>query len=136
MVGLGVVSGVVSLVSFLGASSRASDAQAGVGDYGPSWQRYQDAVNFDRRMTGQQVCDLTERDEGNTTAATARDLCNAQRDAATLTLAFGIAGGVLAATGAVLLLIPSLSNRRATSSVRVSPMFGAHTGGAQLDLRF
>jgi hypothetical protein len=125
---------VVALVSFARASSLADEGSGATGDNGAGWQRYQDAVNFDRSLSTDAVCARAQADTGNASATAARSLCDAHATAEGMYLGFGVASLALVGAGAVLLALPT-SSRRA-SAVRVSPMFGAGTSGATLLLRF
>lgn len=135
LLGLGVASGVAALVSFARASNLADEGRGATGELGAGWQRYQDAVNLDRRLSTDAVCARAEGDAGDASASSARSLCDQHAAAAAMYVGFGVAGLALAGAGAVLLALPT-SPRRAASAAGVAPMFGAGSVGATLHLRF
>lgn len=128
LVGVGLVAGVVSLTQYLDAASMASDARDGRGVGGAAWARYDNAINADRVLTVDQVCQRATATTGNTDAALARDFCDASARAGALNLGFGIAAAAFGVAGAVMLVVPQRVQARAA----MAPGYG----GLLLEGRF
>lgn len=131
VLGAGAAALVVSGVFFgLNASANggATDATPTSAEPYGAWARFQASENFDRDRSGAEVCDLARQRSG-ADAAQVQDLCSQLSSSATITLAAGIAGGVLAATGLVL-AVTARSTPAAAPRWSVAPWVAPGVGGA------
>jgi hypothetical protein len=122
------------MVFYLRASGLADDAASAQGEFGAGWQRYQDTVNYDRRLAVGVVCEQARMDP-RPIALPARSLCDEHDSATAMYLGFGVAGLTLAGAGALLFLLPAPA-RRVAGRLQVSPWLGAERAGASFSLRF
>jgi len=131
--GVGVWQAVVTSNQYdlgSGASGTHSDPAA------QAWFFYNNAVNTNRSLTSDQVCQRAAQDAAtNPDAAQARSLCDAHGTAQTLAYAFGISGAVLAGVGVTLLVVSAVSRER-PAAVAVAPVYLAGGGGVVLGGRF
>ncbi len=135
LLGLGVLSGGVAFVQWLGANSQASDSLNGNGDQGAAWARYDNDINPQRRLSVSDVCARASSDASNNPdAAITNNLCDSNATARTLYYAFGISGLALAAAGITLLVVPMHSE--SPPRVSVVPMLGPGVRGGYLEARF
>jgi len=133
MIGAGgaalIVSAVFTVIN-AGAIGAANDATPwSVEPYG-AWARFQANENFQRTLSGAEVCDLAEQRVG-VDEARVRELCSTTSTTATAALVAGIAGGALAATGLVLVLTARPAQTRA-ARWGVTPWLARGLGGATL----
>lgn len=137
LLGVGVVGGAVGVVEALASNAQSSDALNGSGDQGAAWARYYNDVNPARRLSVDDVCASAATDASNNPdAALANNLCDSNRSARTLALAFGLGGAALAVAGAVLTVVSYVGAPSRTARVSVSPVLGANVGGAALRVEF
>ncbi|MDB4927789.1 MAG: hypothetical protein JWM10_273 [Myxococcaceae bacterium] len=143
--GLGAAVGIVGIVEAVISAGQASSATESTplsaGEYG-AWARFQANVNYDRRQSASQVCDLASQNPSDD-AAQVRSLCSSNSTAQSLALGLGIGGAVLAVAGAVLIVIdrpraetPATPQPLpASARLNVSPLIGA-TNGMSLSYTF
>jgi hypothetical protein len=143
--GLGGAVAIVGVVQAIISSGQASSATESTPlsaePYG-SWARFQANENYARTRSASEVCDLAEQRSGPD-AAQVRDLCTSNSTSRTLALGLGIGGAVLAAVGAVLVVIdrpraetpPTPQPLPASARINVTPVLGA-TNGMSLTYTF
>jgi len=143
--GLGGAVAIVGIVEAIISSGQASSATESTPlsaePYG-SWARFQANENYGRTRSASEVCDLAQQRSGPD-AAQVRDLCSSNSTTRSLALGLGIGGAVIAAVGAVLVVIdrpraeapPQPQTVPASARLRVSPVFGA-TNGMSLSYSF
>jgi sulfur carrier protein ThiS len=142
LLGLGVVAGGIGIWQAIVTSNQVSDARSGTGEEGAAWARYDNAVAFPtsggaRTLTVEQVCERAAADASrDPDAATAQNLCDSNSTSRALALGFGIGGGVLAAAGAVLLIVARPTASPEAQRVTVAPVFLRGGGGAVVGVRF
>jgi hypothetical protein len=137
LLGVGVIGGAVGLVELAASSAQSEDALNGTSAQGTAWRLYYNDVNPRGRASVEEVCDRAAADAArNPDAAQANSLCESNRNARTLALAFGLGGAGLAVVGAALTVVSYVSAPSRSARVSVSPVLGANVSGASLRVEF
>ena len=135
LIGTGVAALVVAGI-FLGINanlgSSAADATGLTAEPYGAWARFQANENYVRTHSASEVCDLAQQRSGSD-AAQERDLCASTSSSATIALATGLVGGVLAATG-VVLAVRARSTTTNTARWGATPWLARGVGGATFHL--
>ncbi len=136
--------GIVEAIVSSGQSGGASDATPTSADPYGAWARFQANVNYTRTLSASDVCNQASGASGSD-AQQVRDLCASNSSARALGLGLGIGGAVLAAAGAVMVVLdrprattesaPAAQPAHALSRFHVSPWLGA-TSGVSLGYTF